>query len=86
MKEVLISLTIIQIKHFFSSDTTEVNLRIYLGDEYECPRGHRFFCSGPEKIIKVSSTSSVKVTITDVQGEFKVISCIVKQGMFRHPY
>ncbi|XP_071144802.1 nonsense-mediated mRNA decay factor SMG8-like [Mytilus edulis] len=43
-----------------SKDTAEVNLRIYLGNEYECPRGHRFFCSGPEKIIKVSSTSSVK--------------------------
>lgn len=39
-----------------------MNLRIYLGDEYECPRGHRFFCSGPEKVIKVSSSSTVKVS------------------------
>ncbi|XP_046362085.2 nonsense-mediated mRNA decay factor SMG8-like isoform X1 [Haliotis rufescens] len=38
----------------------EVTLRVFLGNEYECPRGHRFFCSGPEKIIKVSSTSTVK--------------------------
>ncbi|XP_053379318.1 nonsense-mediated mRNA decay factor SMG8-like isoform X1 [Mercenaria mercenaria] len=41
-------------------ELTEVNLRVYIGEEYECPRGHRFFCSGPEKIIKVSSTSTVK--------------------------
>jgi len=38
-------------------------VKVYLGEEYECPRGHRFFCSGPEKIIKVSSTSTVKVRI-----------------------
>ncbi|KAJ8320406.1 hypothetical protein KUTeg_001993 [Tegillarca granosa] len=43
-----------------SKDVSELNLRAYLGDEYECPRGHRFFCSGPEKVIKVSSTSTVK--------------------------
>ena len=36
-------------------------MRAFLGMEYECPRGHRFFCSGPEKIIKVSSASTVKV-------------------------
>jgi len=45
------------------SELTEVNVKVYLGEEYECPRGHRFFCSGPEKIIKVSSTSTVKVRI-----------------------
>lgn len=44
------------------AEVGEVNLRIYLGDEYECPRGHRFFCSGPEKVIKVSSSSTVKVS------------------------
>ncbi|KAH3818615.1 nonsense-mediated mRNA decay factor SMG8-like isoform X1 [Dreissena polymorpha] len=41
-------------------ELVEVSLRVYLGEEYECPRGHRFCCSGPEKVIKVSSTSSVK--------------------------
>ncbi|XP_064611274.1 nonsense-mediated mRNA decay factor SMG8-like isoform X2 [Liolophura sinensis] len=41
-------------------EASETTLRAYLGMEYECPRGHRFFCSGPEKIIKVSSTSTVK--------------------------
>ena len=48
------------------SEISEMNLRVFLGEEYECPRGHRFFCSGPEKIIKVSSSSTVKV------GEFLV--------------
>ncbi|ESO91360.1 hypothetical protein LOTGIDRAFT_228810 [Lottia gigantea] len=41
-------------------DAGEVSLRVFLGNEYECPRGHRFFCSGPDKIIKVSSMCSVK--------------------------
>ncbi|KAI8796259.1 protein smg8 [Biomphalaria glabrata] len=43
-------------------ETTEAmtSVRIYLGMEYECPRGHRFFCSGPDKVIKVSSNSIVK--------------------------
>ncbi|XP_052821205.1 nonsense-mediated mRNA decay factor SMG8-like isoform X2 [Mya arenaria] len=41
-------------------EMTELALRVFVGEEYECPRGHRFCCSGPEKIIKVSSTSSVK--------------------------
>ena len=49
----------------FDIELTEVNLRVYIGEEYECPRGHRFFCSGPEKIIKVSSTSTVKVCINN---------------------
>nr|XP_022343746.1 protein smg8-like isoform X2 [Crassostrea virginica] len=47
-----------------TKEVGEVNLRIYLGDEYECPRGHRFFCSGPEKVIKVSSSSTVKDNAT----------------------
>ena len=46
-----------------STEISELNLRVFLGEEYECPRGHRFFCSGPEKIIKVSSTSTVKVGV-----------------------
>ncbi|KAL3861502.1 hypothetical protein ACJMK2_007534 [Sinanodonta woodiana] len=43
-----------------TKEISEVNCRVFIGEEYECPRGHRFFCSGPEKIIKVSSTSTVK--------------------------
>lgn len=54
----------------------EVNLRIYLGDEYECPRGHRFFCSGPEKVIKVSSSSTVKVRLNVTYLWFNVCKLI----------
>ncbi|XP_072174568.1 nonsense-mediated mRNA decay factor SMG8-like [Diadema setosum] len=32
-------------------------LRAYIGNEYECPRGHRFICSGPDKVVKVPSGS-----------------------------
>ncbi|XP_012940822.2 protein smg8 [Aplysia californica] len=39
---------------------TMSTVRVYLGMEYECPRGHRFFCSGPDKVIKVSTNSIVK--------------------------
>ncbi|XP_021346373.1 protein smg8-like [Mizuhopecten yessoensis] len=51
-------------KKISPKDVGELSVRVYLGDEYECPRGHRFFCSGPEKIIKVSNTSTVKDNAT----------------------
>ncbi len=38
-------------------------LRLYLGMEYECPRGHRFFCSGPDKIFKAPSSGIFKVCV-----------------------
>ena len=47
--------------HVVFLELVEVLLKTYIGEEYECPRGHRFCCSGPEKIIKISSTASVKV-------------------------
>ncbi|CAH1774996.1 unnamed protein product [Owenia fusiformis] len=34
---------------------SEVNAKIYLGIEYECPRGHRFFITSPDKILKLPS-------------------------------
>ncbi|XP_060084858.1 nonsense-mediated mRNA decay factor SMG8-like [Ylistrum balloti] len=51
-------------KKISPKDVGELSVRVFLGDEYECPRGHRFFCSGPEKIIKVSNTSTVKDNAT----------------------
>ncbi|XP_038074282.1 protein smg8-like [Patiria miniata] len=36
----------------------------YIGDEYECPRGHRFICSGPDSIVKASGSGIVKDTGT----------------------
>ncbi|XP_029644947.1 protein SMG8 [Octopus sinensis] len=41
-------------------ESGEVNVRVYIGVEYECPRGHRFFSSGPDKLVKMSSSSNVK--------------------------
>ena len=44
---------------FFSvlADGSSDGLRAYIGNEYECPRGHRFVTSGPEKVVKVASGS-----------------------------
>ncbi|XP_076452120.1 LOW QUALITY PROTEIN: nonsense-mediated mRNA decay factor SMG8-like [Babylonia areolata] len=44
------------------SDPAENTVRVYIGMEYECPRGHRFFCSSPDKVIKVLGNCSVKDT------------------------
>lgn len=35
-------------------------LKIFLGMEYECPKGHRFIMSGPDKIMQSSDVSSSK--------------------------
>ncbi|XP_035667835.1 protein smg8-like isoform X1 [Branchiostoma floridae] len=37
-------------------------VRVYVGYEYECARGHRFLCSGPDKVMKASNSGSVKET------------------------
>ena len=39
----------------------EYSVRVYLGYEYECPCGHRFFCSGPDKMLKVPPNGMYKV-------------------------
>ena len=48
-----------------SSGTGEKTLRVHLGFEYECPRGHRFFSSAPDKVFKAPAS-----------GVFKVCSCL----------
>lgn len=35
-------------------------IRTYIGCEYECPCGHRFICSGPDRLVKASSNGVVK--------------------------
>eukprot|EP00795_Rhopilema_esculentum_P006867 gene6867-12467_t len=37
-------------------------IKAYIGIEYECPRGHRFFCSSPERIAKASTTGHLRDT------------------------
>jgi hypothetical protein len=43
------------------TEAAENTVRVYIGMEYECPRGHRFFCSAPDKVIKVLGNTAVKV-------------------------
>lgn len=33
----------------------ELSVKIFVGVEYECPRGHRFMISAPDKVLKVSN-------------------------------
>ena len=47
------------------TELSDVMVRSYFGLEYECPRGHRFFCSGPEKILK-STPGSCPVAVSKV--------------------
>ncbi len=43
------------------SANSSISIRAYIGMEYECPCGHRFICSGPDRIVKVSTQGTVKV-------------------------
>lgn len=39
---------------------SEFNVKIFVGNEYECPRGHRFTCCSPDKILKATGTGIVR--------------------------
>ncbi|CAF3842401.1 unnamed protein product [Rotaria sordida] len=43
-----------------SSSIWDVTIRVYIGCEYECPRGHRFMCSSPNHVIRVGPNGIVK--------------------------
>lgn len=38
----------------------ELPVKIFVGVEYECPRGHRFMASTPDKILKATGVGTVK--------------------------
>ncbi|XP_015514721.1 protein SMG8 isoform X1 [Neodiprion lecontei] len=38
----------------------EFVVKIFVGVEYECPRGHRFMASAPDKVLKATGTGIVK--------------------------
>ncbi|XP_025415262.1 protein SMG8 [Sipha flava] len=38
----------------------EFSVKIFIGVEYECPRGHRFMCSAPDKILTTANNGIVK--------------------------
>ena len=46
----------------YVTELTEMHVKMFFGIEYECPRGHRFFCSSPDKVIKVTGAQMVKVS------------------------
>jgi hypothetical protein len=47
-----------------SSSIWDVSVRVYIGCEYECSRGHRFICSSPNHVIRVAQNGIVKVRRT----------------------
>ncbi|XP_075222842.1 nonsense-mediated mRNA decay factor SMG8 isoform X2 [Lycorma delicatula] len=51
-----------------TKDLSEFSVKIFVGVEYECPRGHRFMCSGPDKVLKTSGGGLVKDNGNKVTG------------------
>ncbi|PNF37753.1 Protein SMG8 [Cryptotermes secundus] len=43
-----------------NKDLSEFVVKIFVGVEYECPRGHRFMCSAPGKVLKTTGSGLVK--------------------------
>lgn len=46
-----------------------VTIKAYIGLEYECPLGHRFICSGPDRIVRLFNNGSVK------DDAYKLLNC-----------
>ena len=46
-----------------------IPVRAFIGMEYECPCGHRFISSGPDRLVKVSSSGNVKVKYENFDNE-----------------
>ena len=38
-------------------DVVDTTAKIFIGEEYTCPQGHRFICSSPDKLVKVVGKS-----------------------------
>ena len=43
------------------SSLSSISVKAYIGMDYECPLGHRFICSGPDRLVKASSNGIIKV-------------------------
>ena len=50
-----------------------ITVRAYIGMEYECPCGHRFICSGPDRIVKANSSGIVKVITEILKNELNFL-------------
>nr|CAD7262909.1 unnamed protein product [Timema shepardi] len=51
-----------------NKDLSEFVVKIFIGVEYECPRGHRFMCSAPDKVLKTTGSGLVKDNGNKVTG------------------
>ncbi|XP_069701408.1 nonsense-mediated mRNA decay factor SMG8 isoform X3 [Periplaneta americana] len=51
-----------------NKDLSEFVVKIFVGVEYECPRGHRFMCSAPDKVLKTTGSGLVKDNGNKVTG------------------
>ncbi|KFM77443.1 Protein SMG8, partial [Stegodyphus mimosarum] len=49
-------------------DGPQFNVKIFIGVEYECYHGHRFMCSAPDRVLRVTSTGHVKDNASKVTG------------------
>ncbi|GFU16173.1 protein smg8 [Nephila pilipes] len=49
-------------------DGPQFNVKIFIGVEYECCRGHRFMCSAPDRVLRVTSTGHVKDNASKITG------------------
>ncbi|EEC16658.1 hypothetical protein IscW_ISCW012866 [Ixodes scapularis] len=43
-----------------SGDGLQFTVKVFIGVEYECPRGHRFMCAAPDRMLRSTSTGLVK--------------------------
>ncbi|UYV68631.1 SMG8 [Cordylochernes scorpioides] len=58
-------------QEYGSTDSNQFTVKIFLGVEYECPRGHRFMCSAPDRVLRSTTSGLVKdnanrITSTDM--------------------
>ncbi|XP_047108247.1 nonsense-mediated mRNA decay factor SMG8 isoform X1 [Schistocerca piceifrons] len=51
-----------------NKDLSEFVVKIFVGVEYECPRGHRFMCAAPDKVLKTTGSGLVKDNGNKVTG------------------
>ncbi|XP_022244438.1 protein SMG8-like isoform X2 [Limulus polyphemus] len=49
-------------------DGSQFTVKIFIGVEYECPRGHRFMCSAPDKVLRATSSGLVKDNANKITG------------------
>ncbi|XP_059470994.1 nonsense-mediated mRNA decay factor SMG8 isoform X2 [Neocloeon triangulifer] len=66
-------------------DHIEFSVKIFLGIEYECPRGHRFMLSSPDKMLKASGSGIVKETGAKVASSDMPLYCLCPCKMNSKP-